>query len=107
VEHKPPETAWLGAPKAAEGCRSQERVFLDEEESDHPTDYQTVKRVPSSGSTNSHQTVWKRVICRCTLPNQTTRSLKIGRKPFRLRRRGKRYFCYVPHEGVNPRQGVV
>ena len=36
---------------------SQERVFLDEEESDHPTDSQTVKRVPSSGSTNSHQTV--------------------------------------------------
>ena len=33
---------------------SQERVFLDEEESDHPTDSQTVKRVPSSGSTNSH-----------------------------------------------------
>ena len=36
---------------------SQERVFLDEEESDHPTDSQTVKRVLSSGSTNSHQTV--------------------------------------------------
>ena len=36
---------------------SQERVFLDEEESDHPTDSQTVKRVPSSGATNSHQTV--------------------------------------------------
>ena len=36
---------------------SQERVFLDEEESDHPTDSQTVKRVPCSGSTNSHQTV--------------------------------------------------
>jgi hypothetical protein len=32
-------------------------VFLDEEKSDHPTDSQTVKRVPSSGSTNSHQTV--------------------------------------------------
>jgi hypothetical protein len=31
------------------------------------------------------------------------RSLKIGRKPFRLRRRGKRYFRYVPHEGVDPR----
>jgi hypothetical protein len=36
---------------------SQERVFLDEEESDHPTDSQAVKRGPSSGSTNSHQTV--------------------------------------------------
>jgi hypothetical protein len=36
---------------------SQERVFLDEEESDHPTDSQIVKRVPSSGATNSHQTV--------------------------------------------------
>jgi hypothetical protein len=36
---------------------SQERVFLDEEESVHPTDSQTVKRVPSSGSINSHQTV--------------------------------------------------
>jgi hypothetical protein len=36
---------------------SQERVFLDEEESNHPTDSQRVKRVPSSGSTNSHQTV--------------------------------------------------
>jgi hypothetical protein len=36
---------------------SQERVFLDEEESDHPPDSQTVKRVFSSGSTNSHQTV--------------------------------------------------
>jgi hypothetical protein len=36
---------------------SQERVFLDEEESDHPTESQTVKRVSSSGSTNSHQTV--------------------------------------------------
>jgi hypothetical protein len=36
---------------------SQERVFLNEEESDHPTDSQTVKRVPSSGATNSHQTV--------------------------------------------------
>jgi hypothetical protein len=36
---------------------SQERVFIDEEESDHPTDSPTVKRVPSSGSTNSHQTV--------------------------------------------------
>ena len=36
---------------------SQERVFLDEEESDHPTDSQTVKRVPFSGSTNSHRTV--------------------------------------------------
>ena len=36
---------------------SQERVFLDEEESDHPTDFQTVKRVPSSGATISHQTV--------------------------------------------------
>ena len=36
---------------------SQERMFLDEEESDHPTDSQTVKRVPSSGATNSHQTV--------------------------------------------------
>ena len=33
------------------------RMFLDEEESDHLTDSQTVKRVPSSGSTNSHQTV--------------------------------------------------
>jgi hypothetical protein len=32
-------------------------VFLDEEESDHPTDSQTVKRVPSSSATNSHQTV--------------------------------------------------
>jgi hypothetical protein len=64
---------------------SQERAFLDEEDSDHPTDSQTVKRVPSSGSTN--------IICR----------LKIGRKPFRFRRRGKRYFPYVPHEGVDPR----
>ena len=38
---------------------SQERVFLEEEESDHPTDSQTVKRVyvPSSASTNSYQTV--------------------------------------------------
>jgi hypothetical protein len=36
---------------------SQERVFLNEEESDHPTDSQTVKRVPSSGAANSHQTV--------------------------------------------------
>ena len=36
---------------------SQERAFLDEEESVHPTDSQTVKRVPSSGATNSHQTV--------------------------------------------------
>jgi hypothetical protein len=36
---------------------SQERMFLDEEESDHPTDSQTVKRVPFSGSTNSHRTV--------------------------------------------------
>ena len=36
---------------------SQERVFLDEEEADHPTVSRTVKRVPSSGSTNSHQTV--------------------------------------------------
>jgi hypothetical protein len=61
VEHKPPETAWLGAPKAADEISvapgSQERVFLDEEESDHPTDSQTVKRVPSSSATNSHQTV--------------------------------------------------
>jgi hypothetical protein len=32
---------------------SHERVFLDEEESDHPTDSQT----DSSGSTNSHQTI--------------------------------------------------
>jgi hypothetical protein len=30
---------------------------LDEEESDHSTDSQTMKRVPSSGSTHSHQTV--------------------------------------------------
>jgi hypothetical protein len=54
VGHKPPKTAWLGAPKADEGCQglptvdreddeisvapgSQERVFFDEEESDHPT----------------------------------------------------------------------
>ena len=36
---------------------SQERMFLDEEESDHPTDSKTVKRVPFSGSTNSYQTV--------------------------------------------------
>ena len=33
---------------------SQERVFLYEKESVHPTDSQAVKRVPSSGSTNSH-----------------------------------------------------
>ena len=33
---------------------SQERVFLDEEESVHTTDSQTVKWVPSSGSTNSN-----------------------------------------------------
>jgi hypothetical protein len=32
-------------------------MFLDEEESDHLTDFQTVKRVPSSGATISHQTV--------------------------------------------------
>ena len=36
---------------------NQERVFLNEVESDHPTDSQTVKRVSSSGATNSHQTV--------------------------------------------------
>ena len=50
---------------------SQERVFLDEEESDHPTDYQTVKRVPSSGSTNSHQTV----VDGCPVPETDSTSL--------------------------------
>jgi hypothetical protein len=48
VGHKPAKTAWLGTPKAAEGFQGLPTT---------PTNSQTVKRVPSSGSTNSHQTV--------------------------------------------------
>jgi hypothetical protein len=46
---------------------SRERVFLDEEESDHPTDSQTVKRVPSSGATNSRQSVMVLLFLRLTV----------------------------------------